>query len=92
MERLDFVKANNITDYEFFSANYEALMTVYTICNLFNDFNIKNLNIDKDIVYFELNKGKYIPIIYSSSIYDDKYTVDINITDNIVKIKMMTSG
>jgi len=89
MDRMSFIESNNINDYEYFVNNYEAIMTSYGVCTLFNDFNMKNINIVDNSIYFELKKKvKSIPIINSSSVYDKKYQVDLNINNDTVGIIM----
>jgi len=88
LDRMEFVKQNNILEYSYFSNNHDAIMTVYTICALFKNFFINNLFINNDTIYFELNNPKKpIPIINSSSIYD-KYNVNYNINNNTIGITM----
>ena len=89
MDRMKFIESNNINDCEYFANNYEAIMTSYGVCSLFNDFNMKNINIVDDSIYFELKKKtKSIPVINASSVYDKKYKVEFNINNDTIGITM----
>lgn len=89
MNVMDFVQHNDINEYEYFVNNYEAIMESYTVCSLFKEFSMKNININSDTIYFELKaKSKSIPTINSSSIYDKKYNVNFNINNDMIGITM----
>ena len=90
LDIMSFIEKNNINDYSYFSNNYDAIVSIYIICKLFGDYNIKNLFIDSNNIHFELDKQKKntIPIINSSSMYN-RYNVHYeSIENNMVAVNL----
>ena len=90
MDRLEFVKQNNIENIDFFTKNYDSIMTVYTICSVCGDYKLKNLVIQDDTVTFNLKKSKKIPVINSCTLYGI-YLVNTNINNDSIEINIRVS-
>ena len=91
MEVLEFVNKNNI-DYDIFTNNYEAILSIYNICKLANNYKINDLIIDSNQVSFKIKKTNKSPITDAISFFKSKFDIKMNIINNMVEYIIKVSG